>query len=521
MSSLDTNVPAEADRAFPLRVSAVDIGSNAIRFTAAEFLDNTHHVDLEYQRVPIRLGHSAFVTGRLTDQNVDATVAAMASFRRHLDTLGVTEYRAVATSAVRESRNGGELVERVRRESGIQIETITGSEEARLVWLAVKDRVALEGRWMLVDLGGGSLEVSVVSESGIEWTESHTMGTVRLLEDLGSADPTPHQMNRLLEEYAGTLRLPRLGDEGLRGLIATGGNIEALAELAEAETDEWGVSRLALEALESTTDRLGALTNEERIAKLGLREDRADVIVPAGHIYHRVAELCGAGEIVVPHVGVGDGALLDLVEELTTHTLHVDRQEREVYGAAMALGRRYQFDEAHARHVAMLALTLFDQLRELHGLGETDRRILLGASLLHDIGQYVSYRKHHKHSLYLIQNGDLSVFTPSEIPLVALVARYHRRAEPKSHHHIWQGLDGEDRDRVVKLASLLRVADSLDREHLQRVQAVRARAVDGAVLLELEARGDLLLEQWALEKKGAMFRRVFGREARIATKEAA
>ncbi len=280
MHPLPARAP-EADRSFPIRVSAVDIGSNAIRFTAAEFLDSSHHIDLEYHRVPVRLGQSAFLTGRLTDRNMDAAVEAMASFRRHLDTLGVKEYRAVATSAVRESRNGGEFVERVRRESGIRIETITGSEEARLVWLAVRDRFPPEGRWMLVDLGGGSLEVSVVSQEGIEWTESHTMGTVRLLEDLGSTDPSPFEMNRLLEEYAGTLRLPRLGEEGLRGLIATGGNIEALADLAGAEPDGSGVSRLSLAGLGSTTERLGSMTNEERIEAEGLREDRADVIVPA------------------------------------------------------------------------------------------------------------------------------------------------------------------------------------------------------------------------------------------------
>jgi exopolyphosphatase/guanosine-5'-triphosphate,3'-diphosphate pyrophosphatase len=511
--------PTGAGAEFPFRVAAVDIGSNAIRFTAAEFLDSRRHVELEYHRVPVRLGHAAYLSGRLDEAKMTAAVEAMASFRKHLDTHGIEEYRAVATSAVRESRNGGELVERVRRETGIRIETITGSEEARLVWLAVMDRFPLEGRWMLVDLGGGSLEVSAVSESGIEWTESHTMGTVRMLDDLGSVDPAPGELNRLLEEYANTLRLPRLGPDGPRGLIATGGNIEALAELAGAETDDAGVSRLRVSDLDATNERLASLTNEERIADLGLREDRADVIVPAGRVYSRVAELCGAEEIVVPHVGVKEGVLLDLVEDVTTHTVHVDRQEREIYGASLALGRRYQFDEAHARQVALLALSLFDQLGSLHGLGEADRRILLGAALLHDIGQYVSYRKHHKHSLYLIQNGELSVYSPKEIPLVALVARYHRRAEPKPHHHIWAELDQEDRGRVVKLASLLRVADSLDREHLQRVVSVRARPDGAALLLEVEGRGDLLLERWALEKKGSMFESTFGLRPRIVTEE--
>lgn len=500
------------DREFPLRVAAVDIGSNAIRFSVAEFLDPGSRVELEYQRVPVRLGHSAFITGRLTAGNMDVAVEALSSFRRTLDTLGVRDLRVVATSAVRESRNGGELAERIRQESGLRLETITGSEEARLVWLAVRDRFPLEGRWMLVDLGGGSLEVSVVRQSGIEWSESHTTGTVRLLEHLGGTESgTEKRLGRLLAEYTRTLRLPALDDEGLAGLIATGGNIEALAKLAEAPRDDRGVSRLPVLALKAVNRRLSDMTYRQRIDELGLREDRADVIIPAGHIYERVAELAGASEIVVPHVGVKDGVLLDLVEDLTTHRLHVSNQEREVLAAALALGRRYRFDEAHGRHVAVLALSLFDQLAALHGLGEADRRILLGAAVLHDVGQYVSYRKHHKHSLYLILNGPLSVFTPAEIPLVALVARYHRRAEPRAEHDVWQDLDDEDRERVVRMAALLRIADALDREHFQRVTAVRARLEPKRVVLGVDGRGELLLEQWAVAKKGSMFERAFGR----------
>lgn len=303
---------------FPLRVAAVDIGSNAIRFTAAEFRDGRRHVELENLRVPVRLGQSAFLTGRLEEAKVSAAVAAMGRFRRRLDALDVREYRAVATSAVREARNGPELVERAWRESGIRIETISGREEARLVWVAVRDRLPVEGRWVLVDLGGGSLETSVVGESGIEWTESHPLGTVRMLDELGSADATKAELSRLLAEHASGLRVPRVGSDGVRGLIAAGGNIEALAELEGARTNGSGVSRLGVGALKSITGRLESLTNEERVRDLDLRADRADVIVPAGHVYHRVAELCGAEEIVVPHAGVREGVLLDLVQDVRT-----------------------------------------------------------------------------------------------------------------------------------------------------------------------------------------------------------
>ena len=301
------------DPAFPLRVAAVDVGSNAIRFVAAEFLDSSERVELETHRVPVRLGHSAYLTGLLDPENIDVAVEALSSCGRRIDALGIGRVRVVATSAVRESRNGTELVERVRRASGLRIETITGQEEARLVWLAVRHRFPLEGRWILVDLGGGSLEVSVVRQERVEWSESHRLGTVRLLEELGGTDPgSGERLAGLIARYSSALRLPVLREEGLVGLIATGGNIEALAKLAGAERDNRGVSRLPLAELETLNRRLAELTYRQRVRKLGLREDRADVIIPAGRIYARVAELSGASEIVVPNVGVKDGVLLDL-----------------------------------------------------------------------------------------------------------------------------------------------------------------------------------------------------------------
>lgn len=178
----------------------------------------------------------------------------------------------------------------------------------------------------------------------------------------------------------------------------------------------------------------------------------------------------------------------------------------------MSLGRQYLFDEAHARHVAKLSLSLFDQLHELHGLAPEDRRILLATALLHDIGQHISYSKHHKHSQYLILHSEIPGISPSELPLVALVARYHRRAEPRPSHFLYRDMDESDRTRVERLAAILRVADSLDREHLQLVHGVDAQPQEDRLELRLDKEGRILLEQWALRKKGRLFARVFGLE---------
>lgn len=295
-----------------VRVAAIDIGSNAIRYTAAEQRPGGGLVELDYERAAVRLGHSTFLTGRLTEENVEAAVRAMTGFRRRMDRRGVTRYRAVATSAVRDAENGPALVARARQEADIEIDVIDGQEEARLVWLAVRDRLDVEGRWLLVDLGGGSMEVSTTRDGRLESSSTFPVGTVRLLEREGAGGVSGESaVEGALSVLEAGISIP--APEEIRGMLATGGNIEALAELAGARPDTTGASRLSLIRLSRVMERVESLSYDQRIQELGLRPDRADVIVPAGRLYRRVAELAGVSEIVVPNVGVSRGVLLELV----------------------------------------------------------------------------------------------------------------------------------------------------------------------------------------------------------------
>lgn len=500
----------------PLRVACVDMGSNAIRFMAAEFSSEFEYSVLASERCPVRLGHSVFLSGRLDQQAMDAAVAALAGFKKKMDELGVRHCRAVATSAVRESKNGREFVKRVAAETGLKLEVISGSEEARLVHTAVSRVVPLgDRRWLLVDLGGGSVEVSLVDQHGAYWSESHTMGSVRLLEELTEAGADPGRFRRLLAEYISVLKVPGMsGGQQLAGYVATGGNIEELAKVA-GFSDETGVTQLPVETLRAVIEQLARLSYRQRVENLGLREDRADVILPAAMVYERLAELSGALEITVPRVGIKEGVLFDLVDSLLRSRDHEDRQEREVLASATIVGRKYLFDEAHARHVAMLAVSLFDQLRTLHGLANDDRKILQASAMLHDMGQFVSFKGHHKHSLYLICNTELPNFADREMLLVANVARYHRKAHPQDHHHYFMILDEDERARVSKLAAILRVADSLDREHRQRVTGLTAKVKGDEVALWLDGTAGALLEGFTVHKKANLFQQTFGRSVSL------
>lgn len=502
---------------FPLRVGAVDVGSNAVRFLAVEFDAPGRYRILEEARNPVRLGHGVFLTGRLAAPEMDAAVAVFRGYRQQLDALGISRYRAVATSAVRESENGPDFLERVREEAGLELTAISGPEETRLVHRAISSRVDLgTGTWLIVDLGGGSVEVSLADASGVLWSESHTMGAVRLLEELTGSAEDPGRFTRLLSEYVGTLRVPvPLERDNPSGYVATGGNVEALAQLALAPRDEDGVSRLPMRDLANLIQTMALMSFRQRVDRLGLREDRADVILPAAMIYERLGRLAGADHILVPHVGVKEGLVLDLADGLAQREGARAIQEEKVNEAARALGRKYRFDEAHGLHVSRLALSLFDQLAPVHGLGNGERRVLQAAAILHDIGSFVSFSRHHKHTLYLVANSNLPGFSAREVLMVANVARYHRRGEPKLQHETYAALERGERAAVLKLACLLRLADAMDREHRQTVRTVGARTARGALRLDLKGEGDMLLEGWALKRKADLFQKTFGLKVRV------
>ena len=502
---------------FPLRIGVVDMGSNAIRIVVAEFIAPFTWTALLSERIPVRLADRAGATGNLPEDAIEAAVAVMERFRDVLEEHEVGSYRAVATSAVRESRNRRSLVRRVRDRTGLELEPISGAEEARLVYWAARSRIPLgTGPWLMADLGGGSLEIAIVDHASMRLVESLGIGSVRLLEEFESESGGPSRIRDLLDEYVAGLRFGTLEDSfEVEGYIATGGNIDDLARLAGASPDEEGVSVISLEDLRKTIAVLDRLTVEQRIEELGLRENRADVILPAALVYARLAERFGTERIHVPNVGVKEGVMIDLVEGLTAPGGYSLRHAGDVLAGAVALGRRFRFEEAHGVQVAHLAEQLFNDLSEIHGLSSDDREILVAAAILHDVGQRISYKRHHKHSYYLIAESELPGLDLDGVELAANVARYHRRADPHPKHLPFEALDEEDRNRVTRMASILRLADALDREHMQKVQDVTAQIRDGRVVLSLQGEGDLALEIWALDRKKPLFEKTFDLEVGV------
>ena len=520
------------------RFGAVDLGSNALRLrvieAAAPNADGRFQLpllpadatsgwrEIASLRAPVRLGAEVFTTGKLAPASIGQACAALREFRLALDTAKVDAYRATATSAVREASNGASLVERALRETGIELEIIEGVEEARLIQLAVVRTLALhDRRALLIDVGGGSTELTLLDRGQSAFSMSLPLGTVRLLETvLKGVRTLGKEQARLLGEMVDRALVeaaPHLLKADFDLVIGTGGNIDTLAELCPLKGAQGTARAIDVTQLRSLFGRLCAMTPAERKEAYGLRPDRADTIVPGASILLRCAELFKATSIAAPGVGLKDGILEELVDK-HFHVWDTAREAQSVIDACVRLGRRYHFDEAHGRLVAKLAGLLFDDLQAVHQFGERERLLMRAAAILHDIGDFVRYDGHHKHSYYVIQHSDIMGLSAAERAIVANIARYHRKSIPDPSHPNFRELDKDARGKVRGLAAILRIADALDREHRGKVDSVRG-VVDGTkgrLLLFVTGDPERELEEWTVSAKSELLRDVFDLEPVIA-----
>jgi exopolyphosphatase/guanosine-5'-triphosphate,3'-diphosphate pyrophosphatase len=518
------------------RLAAIDIGSNAIRLRIVDVdaPDMEGMTDLRgprfrpfkevcAERVPVRLGHDVFTKGRIETTMIAQACDALKAFRTTMDSVKVDRYRAVATSACREAKNADVFVERAAREAGVHVEIIEGIEEARLVQIAVRERMNLEGKTaVLIDIGGGSTELTVLMNLAAAYSRSLPVGTVRLIEaflDGGTARLDDVKL-LLIDEY-----IERVSTDAVRELkeatggrvdcvIGTGGNIETLADLAPLPLAFPETRAIEVKSMLKLQSLLTGISVEERIQKYSLRPDRADTIVPATKILAAISADLGNDSILAPGVGLKEGVLVDLA---TLHYLPRDygQEAAGVRDACVRLGHRYHFDEAHGEVVAGFATQLFDDLSRVHGLEPRDRVLLLAAALLHDIGDFVRYEGHHKHSHYIIEHSDVMGLTPAERTIVANVARYHRKSPPSLEHENFRALSREARAKVKMMAAILRLADALDREHRAVVNRVRARIEGSTLWLDVEGREARALEEWTVRAKSGMLRELLGLDVRV------
>jgi exopolyphosphatase/guanosine-5'-triphosphate,3'-diphosphate pyrophosphatase len=494
-------------------LAAIDIGTNSIHLVVARFGEGTQFEVIAREKEMVRLGTGSGDMKVLDDDAIDRGIATLERFRRVAEISGATIY-AVATSAVREAENADAFIERARREAGIDVQIISGVEEARLIQLGVLQAVPVfDRRLVLVDIGGGSTEVLVGERGEALSAFSLKLGAIRLTrrffrsEQLhpGAAESCRRHIRALLARVRRDVR--RLGFDVAVGSSGTIQTVAAMVHAARGEREalrtfnNFTFSRE--EAQEVVASLLDAPTVDDRRKLPGADPNRADIILAGALILEQTMLELDIDELIVSDYALREGVLLDaLARERGAALHHLQDLRRD---SVLHLMELTDEDPDHSRRVAELALELFDVTAEWHGLGAHERELLEAAALLANVGLFVSHSAHHKHSYYVIRNSDhLTGFTDHEIELIAVIARYHRKSKPKPKHPEFARLDPNDQELVRRLAGLLRVAIALDRTHSGLVEEVRARADGDDIVIEVRGApgADLSLEVFtAMERK--------------------
>ena len=503
------------------RYAAIDIGSNSVRMLAADVLPGGEIQILASDREVTRLGASVFRSGMISHEAmgvVCGVLSRMAEAYRRFDVIGV---RAVATAAVRDASNSRQFLELASEAIGAPVEVISGQEEARLIHLGVQSRWPhRRHRILLVDVGGGSAEI-VLSENGrIQEAFSRPLGAVRLTSVFLNSDPPDptqlHQLEQFIDEKLATV-YRRIGNLECDRMIATSSTAAALVcaanRIPRARRDEADRRRATRSQISRLFRQLAEGSREERVRIPGIGPRRAEIIVAGVAVLHRIVEQFRLPSLYYSTAGVRDGIIADLAaRRVGSQLLHLTKEQRQT---VEAMARRFAVPIKHARHVAALALRLFESLQQLHDLRPYHGKLLEAACYLYDVGHYINDTAHHKHSQYIVEHSGLPSFTDHERLLISMLCRYHRKAMPNARHLNFEALEADDRRVVLNLIPILRLADAMDRGKEQRVREFECVLRNGTVNVTLRSEEDIDLEIWAARQAAPSFEQVYGKPLQV------
>jgi len=507
-----------------MRLAAIDIGTNSVHMIVVRVRPDLSFEVTDREKAMVRLGAGGLDGRALTSEAMTAALQALSKFKRIAESHRVDQVLAAATSATREARNGGEFLARIERETGIRPRVISGVEEARLIHQAAVYGVDVGGRRaVVIDIGGGSVEITLGTTTSVQLARSFKIGAIRLTERLVGSDPlSERDERRIVKHILG--EIDRYCDQivtaGFDRVIGTSGtilSIGAVAATAARGTPPSELRNLHISAKQIRRVRKAVvgLDLEHRLGMPGLDPRRADLIVAGSVLLDTILRRLGAEELTLCDLALREGLVLDYIRRNRRQIAQIDNIPDVRRRSTLELAERCSYYPEHSNQVARLALAVFDQTRGIHGLTEREREWLEYAALLHDIGGHISYSGHHKHSYYLIKNGDLRGFHPDEIEVMALVARYHRRGTPKRSHDEYAQLPASLRRTVKTLASILRVAESLDRSHAQPISGIEVHDRGKEILVSLHSAGDAELELWATSRHLEPFEEVVRKPVRL------
>lgn len=527
---MDSSAPAQPDSlaAPPRTVAVIDVGSTAIRMEIAEISPAGAIRTLDALQQPVHLGRDTFTKGRIQSATIEECVKILKGYRRVMEEFGVIDpanIRAVATSSVREAANRETFLDRVYMATRINVRVIDEAEETRLTYMAVQELLEQNPHLkkedaLVIEVGGGDTELLLIQNGFVSYSNTFRLGTLRIRETFGSQLVSPQramammlkQIQLIVDQIRRSVpasRVPRI--------IALSGDARFAASCLVPDWPQLRFARLEPKNFSVFARKISAQSPDDLVRAYRLNYPDAEVLGPALLAFAHLARAFSVDELIVPKTSLRHG----LLKEIVGGDAWTREFMEQVEHSAIALGAKYAFDERHARQVADLSVRIYRALQSEHMLPARYELILRVAALLHEIGLFVNTRSHHKHSMYLIMNSDLFGLSHEDMLIIAMIARYHRRASPQPYHEGYSALNRDARLAVSKLAAILRVADALDRNHMQQVRDIRFSRENGQFIVWVRDVEDLSLERLALKEKGSLFEDVYGMSVSFRTEIAA
>ncbi|MDR2883907.1 MAG: Ppx/GppA family phosphatase [Deferribacteraceae bacterium] len=500
-----------------LIVAVIDMGSNSFRLQVSEVKEGVYNVIEDYKET-VRIGDGVYNIGKFSPEAIETIINVLKRMKIIMEKMKVSKWRIVGTAPFRDAENADEAISAVKAALDFDIDVISGTEEARLTYLAATGSFDLKGlSTLFVDVGGGSTELSFVTDGNLDATYSTPLGCSRITQQyFGKHRAKPDEVSKL-EKYIKRALKSAIANPHLDKIVFTGGTVNNLAQVftRRSSLSDSVVKYVDTAFFTHLVNELAGKSYEERGKMPGIEAARADISLAAALIVQNLLNKYKMDGFYTFSGGLRNGITIDLLNSMGIQMVfqHIDNQNLR-YAKLKETGRKYNYEEVHALHVTALSERIFLQAHKALHLKESDWPLLEAAAILHDVGQHIGYAKHHKHSYYLINNTELVGYTDREREVIANIARYHRRGLPKVKQTNFGALSDDERDKVCKLSAILRVADGLDRSHSQLVQDIEVIIRKDGIYIEVVADSqiDVTMELAGLEKKKDLLEEVFNKK---------
>lgn len=499
------------------RFAAIDIGSHQLKMKIVEMSGTGMIRPIETVDMLVPLGRDAFNDGRLSFESVKTTCTAIAGFKRLMNDYGVSDYRVVATSALREASNRDYMLDQIRIQTGFDVEIINNSQEKFLTYQAIKHKLAthpeidLSEPTLFLDIGAGSIQLSLCEKGMLVSSQSMKLGALRIMEAMGKLEKHTLNFTNVLEEYieAHLENVEYLKSSGdIAHFVVVSGALEHLLGITGMSRDDEPVS-ISRERLEKIYNIALSNTPRNLSDMYGIPYADAEIFMPSLILMRNFFDKTAGKQMLIPKVSLVDGIVTDYVHRMNGGKTEFDWQQ-DVLSCARQMAIRYKYNKKHSHYVEDIALQIFDSIQKSQALAPRDRFLLQIASIIHDVGKFIGADPHYIYSYNIIKASQLIGLSDTELAMVANISRFHSAEEPTYDNSSLKKIEGTDRLKTVKLIAIIRLADSLDTSHRQKLSVLSMRIRQGKFEIICNTQDEAVLEQWTFQMKSEFFMQVFG-----------